>query len=154
MPRSIGDWVRMEAIFITIESRIPRDATRLNFEAILEEMTMLREETLNLLEAGVKEKNLSTNDSQNDCYKQYSNTESTYEFEPCSENEQGANDSAITPRVSPPMKGFPLAMILQACPEIVNFSPAGSIDNWRELMVSAVTVRSIWYKSKCLSGCV
>jgi len=80
----------MEAIFITIESRIPRDATRLNFEAILEEMTMLREETLNLLEAGVKAKNLSTNDSQNDCYKQYSNTESTYEFEPCSENEQGS----------------------------------------------------------------
>ncbi len=90
MPRSIGDWVRMEAIFITIESRIPRDATRLNFEAILEEMTMLREETLNLLEAGVKAKNLSTNDSQNDCHKQYSNTESTYEFEPCSENEQGS----------------------------------------------------------------
>ena len=41
------------------------------------------------------------------------------------------------------MKGFPLAMILQASPEIVNFSPAGSIDNWRELMVSAVTVRSM-----------
>jgi replication initiation protein RepC len=48
------------------------------------------------------------------------------------------------------MKAFPLAMILQACPEIVNLGPTGSIDNWRELMVSAVSVRSIWYKSKCL----
>ncbi|WP_079211230.1 plasmid replication protein RepC [Brucella pituitosa] len=138
-----GDWVRMEAIFVMIVSRIPRNATRLDLEAILEEMTMLREETLNLLEVGVKAQNLSTNDSQNDCHKQNSNTESNFEFEPCSENEQGANDSAIPSRVSPPTKAFPLPIILQACPEIVNFGPAGSIDNWRELMLSAVTVRSM-----------
>lgn len=30
----IGDWVRMEAIFITIVSRIPRNTTRLDLERI------------------------------------------------------------------------------------------------------------------------
>jgi replication initiation protein RepC len=34
-------------------------------------------------------------------------------------------------------------MILRACPDIVPYGPGGTIANWRDLMVAAVTVRSM-----------
>jgi len=34
-------------------------------------------------------------------------------------------------------------MVLQACPQITDYGPAGSIANWRDLMSAAVVVRSM-----------
>jgi replication initiation protein RepC len=45
--------------------------------------------------------------------------------------------------VSAGQKPFPLALVLQACPEIVMFGPGGAIGSWRELMTAAVVVRSM-----------
>lgn len=42
-----------------------------------------------------------------------------------------------------PLKPYPLALILQACPEIVPFGPGGAVSNWRDLMTAAVVVRSM-----------
>ncbi|MDX0973264.1 replication initiation protein RepC [Sinorhizobium medicae] len=41
------------------------------------------------------------------------------------------------------LKSFPLGLVLQACPEISEYGPAGQIGNWRDLMVAAVVVRSM-----------
>jgi replication initiation protein RepC len=41
------------------------------------------------------------------------------------------------------MKAFPLAMVLQACPEIIPYGSGGAISNWRDLMAAAVVVRSM-----------
>jgi replication initiation protein RepC len=41
------------------------------------------------------------------------------------------------------MKALPLAMVLEACPEIVNYAPAGTIDNCRKMMMAAAPVRSM-----------
>lgn len=37
---------------------------------------------------------------------------------------------------------LPLAMVLQACPEIIAYGPGGGIGSWRDLMAAAVIVRS------------
>lgn len=58
-------------------------------------------------------------------------------------------DAATNPRrpqrvtASEPLKPYPLALVLQACPEIVPFGPAGAISSWRDLMTAAVVVRSM-----------
>lgn len=41
------------------------------------------------------------------------------------------------------LKSFPLGLVLQACPEILTYGPAGVIRNWRDLMAAAVIVRSM-----------
>jgi replication initiation protein RepC len=45
--------------------------------------------------------------------------------------------------VAPEIKAFPLALVLQACPEIIAYGSGGTISNWRELMSAAVVVRSM-----------
>ncbi|PRA81794.1 replication initiation protein RepC [Ochrobactrum sp. MYb29] len=138
-----GDWLSIEGMYVAIVGRLPRNAGMLDIEPVLEELTMLREEVLNLLEIQLKTQNLSTNDDQNEHHIQNSNTESNYEFEPRSEKEQGAN-AAIKPAIQKePLKAFPLAMTLQACPDIINYGPAGAVTNWRDMMAAAVVVRSM-----------
>jgi replication initiation protein RepC len=41
------------------------------------------------------------------------------------------------------LKSFPLSMVLQACPDIVDYGPGGAIASWRDLMMAAVVVRSM-----------
>ena len=41
------------------------------------------------------------------------------------------------------MKAFPLALVLQACPEIIPYGSGGAISSWRDLMAAAVVVRSM-----------
>jgi replication initiation protein RepC len=41
------------------------------------------------------------------------------------------------------LKPFPLGMVVSACPEIINYGPAGNIASWRDLMAAAVVVRSM-----------
>ncbi len=53
--------------------------------------------------------------------------------------EGGQGDPAVTGRV----KAFPLALVLQACPEIIPYGSGGAVSNWRDLMAAAVVVRSM-----------
>ncbi|MCV9999677.1 plasmid replication protein RepC [Pararhizobium sp. YC-54] len=41
------------------------------------------------------------------------------------------------------MKAFPLALVLQACPEIIPYGSGGAISSWWDLMAAAVIVRSM-----------
>ncbi|MBY5737759.1 plasmid replication protein RepC [Rhizobium leguminosarum] len=47
------------------------------------------------------------------------------------------------PGAGPGLKSFPLGLVLQACPSILDYGPGGSIGNWRDLMSAAVVVRSM-----------
>jgi replication initiation protein RepC len=53
---------------------------------------------------------------------------------------EGAQSSSVPPGK---MKAFPLALVLQACPEIIPYGSGGAISNWRDLMAAAVVVRSM-----------
>ena len=45
--------------------------------------------------------------------------------------------------IAPEIRQFPLALVLQACPEIAAYGPGGAIATWREMMAAAVVVRSM-----------
>lgn len=147
-----GNWVQVEAAYISIVGSIPRHADRVQLERALDEMQLLREEVLNILEVQLKSENLHGNAIQDDRHIQNSNTESINELEPSSRTELGGNladepqatsKSERLKAVAEPMKAFPLGMVRRACPQIDDYGPGGRVENWRELMKAAVVVRSM-----------
>ncbi|NEH42191.1 replication initiation protein RepC [Rhizobium leguminosarum] len=168
-----GDWEGISAMFRALLARIPRVATAEDLAPLLDEMVLLRAEIVNMLERRIKTKKIDANESQIEHHKQNSNPESTYELDPSFETKQGEkaaadNDpnagpsderrlkpqkpsggmsnrvgGAADPGAGPGLKSFPLGLVLQACPSILDYGPGGSIGNWRDLMSAAVVVRSM-----------
>ncbi|WP_242225071.1 plasmid replication protein RepC [Shinella zoogloeoides] len=143
-----GDWEAIEAMYVALRARLPRAPNRVETEAVLEEMTMLRDEIVNILEMQINSQKTDGNDVQNGCHIQNSKPESIHELEPRSEKEQGER-LAQEPQPTKPepvtdrKKSFPLGMVLRACPQIADFGPGGAISHWRDLMGAAVVVRSM-----------
>ncbi|QYA17427.1 plasmid replication protein RepC [Rhizobium sp. AB2/73] len=137
-----GDWEAIEGMYVAALSRLPRNPNHKEVLSTLDEMTLLRDEVVNLLEIQQKEQNKDGNGSQNGCHIQNSKPESINEFEPSSEKELGEKWVEEPRRIAEPKKPFPLSMVLRACPEIVMYGQGGMIGSWRELMTAAVVVRS------------
>ncbi|NLS07188.1 replication initiation protein RepC [Rhizobium sp. P32RR-XVIII] len=138
-----GDWAAIEAQFLALIARLPRNPDRVTLEDVAEEMAMLRDEILIVLENQLNVQKTSGNDGQNGCHIQNSDTESLNELEPASEEKQEAK-----PRIEPrsmrePIKAFPLSLVLTACPEIAAYGPGGAVGSWRDLMSAAIVVRSM-----------
>jgi replication initiation protein RepC len=167
-----GDWESTTLHFRSLVTAVPRAPTAADVAPVLDEMEMLREEIVNRLELQIKSKNLNANPFQNDRHIQNSNPDSIFELEPSFDQKQGENSNAYTGpasvptqaqsdtngrgdnnrdaggktgRVSPQgdIKAFPLALVLQACPEIIAYGAGGTISSWRDLMSAAVVVRSM-----------
>ncbi|MCH4549569.1 replication initiation protein RepC [Rhizobium changzhiense] len=168
-----GDWEGISAMFRTLLARIPRVATAEALAPLLDEMGLLRDEIVNALERRIKTQKIDSNESQIERHKQNSNPDCTYELEPGFETKQGeravadnepnaeapderrlkqpkpsggmANKAKDTadPGAVHSLKSFPLGLILQACPQILDYGPGGTIGNWRDLMSAAVVVRSM-----------
>lgn len=148
-----GDWKTIELMLSSILDRLPRYPSRMEVEAILYELTLLREEVVNRLDLQPITKNMDGNDIQNGCHIQNSNPESINELEPCSREKQGEKLVDEPPAESMPtagkkaepipLKSFPLGIVLRACPQISDYGPPSGISHWRELMTAAVTVRSM-----------
>ncbi|TBF89163.1 plasmid replication protein RepC [Rhizobium leguminosarum] len=168
-----GDWEMISALFREIVGRLPRAARVDDLTNVLVELSMLREEILNLLNTNNNFNNMSANESQVERHIQNSNSESISDLEPAFEIKQGAKSADRGGQTNGPMDGrdkilnsggdagtgerrtrrtvdeggglksFPLGMVLQACPEISNYGPGGQIGSWRELMSAAVVVRSM-----------
>ncbi|EJZ18604.1 replication initiation protein RepC [Rhizobium sp. Pop5] len=167
-----GDWERVSSMFQTILQRIPRAATIENLTPILEEFEAIRGDIVNLLELHEKMQMASTSESQIERHIQNSHTESASESEPGLETGQGAKAAGQADRDQQPgtkphndrlkaqtkggegsrfdarprageLKSLPLATVLQACPDIADYGPAGRIGTWRDLMTAAIVVRSM-----------
>ena len=148
-----GNWEDAEMMYVGILGRLPRYPDPTQVEAALDEMKLLRDEVVNRLEMQLNTDKMHGNAMQNERHIQNSKPESIYELEPSSEKEQDESlaKEPLTQRlkVEPtrakvePIKSFPLGMVLRACPQIVDYGPAGGISHWRELMTAAVVVRSM-----------
>jgi replication initiation protein RepC len=146
-----GDWETIEAMYIAIMARLPRNPDHHQAASILDEMQLLRSEILNILEVQHNSPNPDANADQNGCHIQNSKPETIHEVEPSSGTEQGGKAASLSaggplvrmPDASEQMKVFPLSMVLRACPQISDYGPAGAIANWRELLGAAVVVRSM-----------
>ncbi|WP_273793891.1 plasmid replication protein RepC [Brucella anthropi] len=138
-----GNWSLVEATYIALIARLPRNANRVEITPILEEMEMLRAEIINQLEIRLNSRNMSANDVHTERHIQNSNTDSTIELEPSFETKTGPDEANKPVGMSEPPKAFPLAMVLKACPQIADYGPGGTIASWRDLMSAAVVVRSM-----------
>ncbi len=142
-----GDWLAIERHYLGLVNTLPRTPTAVDIAPIAEKMEMLRNEIINLLETQLISEKSVANDVQNDRHIQNSNTESQIESEASCQTEPPTTPNQQTEQIGKPpqqpSKTYPLATVLQACPEIANYGPSGTIATWRDLMTAAVVVRTM-----------
>ncbi|MQX81471.1 plasmid replication protein RepC [Sinorhizobium medicae] len=137
-----GDWRAIEATYIASVAKLKGAKSTDTFEAILDELTLLREGVVNILECHVISSKTDTNADEIRQHIQNSNTEFINELEPASEEEQGKVTADNSTRHAEPLKAFPIGLVMRACPEIAAYAPGGEVRGWRDLMSAAVVVRS------------
>ena len=136
-------WPDIHGLFRAILGRIPRVPTLAALEPIAKELLLLADEILSTLESHTNSTNLDSNESQDGCHKQNSNTEAPVESEPAPQEGRVAVVASSADRSRPEsgIGSFPLGMVLQACPDIADYS-RGGISNWRDFVATASVVRS------------
>jgi replication initiation protein RepC len=154
-----ADWLEVHGLFRAILGRIPRAATRDILEPIAEELTLLADELLSLLEDHVNSRNMDANESQIERHIQNSNPKTPIDFEPDFRKKSGANIQPNPPIARMPEGSFPLGMVLDACPDLLDYAKGGSIANWRDFLATAAVVRpmlgispSAWEESCAAMG--
>lgn len=135
-------WQEIHTLYRSIIDRIPRTAAREALEPIADELSMLADEILNLLELHTKVQNLSGNESHSERHKQNSNPDSPPDFEPRFPESRVVEVELNPETVRKPERAFPLGMVLDACPDIVDYA-RGGISNWRDFLATAAMVRSM-----------
>ena len=137
-----SDWSEIHGLYRGILDRIPRTATRVELEPIAADLTLLADEILILLESHVKASISSANEFQSERHIQNSNPNPLPELEPSFQESRGPKSEPQAAPSRPPQHGFPLGMVLDACPDIVDYAKGG-ISNWRDLLIVAAVVRSM-----------
>src|SRR5271154_3945731 len=137
-----SDWSEIHGLYRGVLDRIPRTASRIELEPVAEELTTLADEILSLLETHVKSSDSSANESQTERHIQNSNPNNLTDLEPGFRESQGAKPESQPEPSRPPPQAYPLAMVLQACPDIVDYAKGG-ISNWRDLQATAAGGRSM-----------
>ncbi|PWJ88215.1 replication initiation protein RepC [Mesorhizobium loti] len=131
-----GDWGGLWRRFRAVVEAIPRRASLGEMELIVGGLAALHEEVDILLESFMNSTNSSGNESQNERQQSYSNTDSIFEFEPALEK----STARAEPNPDGKPKGYPLGLVLKACPDIVDYAVEG-IGSWRDFMITAAQVR-------------
>jgi replication initiation protein RepC len=156
-----ADWEELHLRYVALAGRYARRLPRADLAALATDLAALAAEIRKLLEAHVKARNLNANESRAERHIQNQNTNIS-EFEPrlregradptasASEGEGapiaiGAETASCESRgivPTPPPRAYPLGMVLEACPDIVDYAKGGEIGSWRDLENAAVTARS------------
>jgi replication initiation protein RepC len=110
-------------------------------EPLADDLRSLAIEIGQLLESHVSTQNMSGNDDHFDVHYQNSNTDLNIESEPSFQGSKGASSEPQSKPANVQRTGFPLGMILKACPDIAMYTRDG-ISSWNELFDTAKIVRS------------
>lgn len=139
-----GDWTRLQREFALLSGRLPRSVTVASLEPLAKRLEELAIEVAKLLESHVSTQNMDGNDIHSGAHYQNSNTDPHTESEPDFQG-SGARvaEQQATPEpvVKPRPSGFPLGMILKACPDIAMYTRDG-ISDWGDLIAAAGVVRA------------
>ena len=121
-----------------------------DLEALASELAAFAAEIQNALENHVKLQKISANEFQNGRHIQNQITNS-FDLEPSLQqgrgetlepNDQGSPPPSANANSKPSAsRTYPLGMVLEACPDIVDYAKGG-INNWRDLATTAALVRS------------
>jgi len=150
-----GDWQGLHLRYAALSSRFVRNLSHADLEALAGELAAFNAEIRNALETHINLQKKSGNESHSERHIQNQITDS-FDLEPSLQkgwgetlpsNDQGApppsalkSPNAHHPKPSTP-KTYPLGMVLQACPDILDYAAKGGIENWRDLATTAATVR-------------
>ena len=153
-----ASWQEVHVIFRGLVEGVSRTARLEELEAAGEALSSLADDVLNLLEVQVKTINMNANESQNERHKQTSNPESQIDFEPSLREGRAARVEPNLTTTAPPEKTYPLGMVLNACPDIIDYAKGG-IANWRDFVATAAVVRpmlgispSAWKEAQTVMG--
>ena len=138
-----GNWDDIEAAYVHHLACLPRNPGASDLDGVRLELETLRADIVNLLTAFDNFKKTSASVVQNELHIQ--NSDKDYlELESCA-TAQAETRTAVTEMVRPngQQKIFPLALILQACPQISDYAQGRSVTGWRDLVTAAATVRSM-----------
>ena len=156
-----GDWEGFHLRYAALSGRYARNLTRPNLAALADELAALAAEIRKLLEAHVKTQNVSANESQSERHIQNQITNKS-DLEPSLQKGRsepfGLDDQEPGPPSVPQPeilgagapkpdqkpgtpRTYPLGMVLEACPDILDFA-SGGISSWRDLATTAAVVRS------------
>jgi replication initiation protein RepC len=159
--RETSDWEGFHLRYATLSGRYARNLLRADLEALASELTLLAAEVRKLLETHVKIQNMSANESQSERHIQ-NQTTNISDLEPSLQkgraDPSGLNDEKLgAPSTPEPgnletgsqraeqrpasARTYPLGMVLEACPDILDFA-SGGISSWRDLATTAAVVRS------------
>jgi replication initiation protein RepC len=137
-----ADWAEVHGLYRSILDRLPRSAVREDLEPVAEDLTLLADEILNRLENHINSQKTSANESQTERHIQNSNPNHPIELEPSLQKGLGAKSEPPSEPPRPPQQAYPLGMVLEACPDIVDYAKGG-IANWRDFLGVAAVVRSM-----------
>lgn len=135
-----GDWQALHEAFRGLSWRLPRDPVLSDLQQLASSLADLADMARKLLTDHVETQNLDGNDTSFGAHLSNSNPDPI-------ESELAIRESQAEPAVSSPKSaspapaGFPLGMVLQACPDIADYARHG-ISNWRDLVSTAAVVRS------------
>jgi replication initiation protein RepC len=159
---NISDWEGLYGRCQALSARYSRRLGRTDLEALARDLADLAAEIQNLLETHIKGQNSSANESQTERHIQnqitkHSDLEPSLQEgraetpEPNSQDagaetggalETAAPNLRTGDRQQPSQRTYPLGMVLQACPDIVDYGKGGEISCWRDLIDAAAIVRS------------
>jgi replication initiation protein RepC len=138
-----GNWDDIEAAYVHHLAGLPRNPRASDLDGVRLDLETLRADIVNLLTAFDNFKKMSASVAQNEPHIQ--NSDKDYlELESCAAA-QAETLTAVNEMVPPSgqQKIFPLALILQACPQISDYAQGRSVTGWRDLVTAAATVRSM-----------
>lgn len=141
-----GNWGRVLQAYQAIVGRLPRTASRLLIESIVEELEDLWAEIRDTLESFTKTQNPDANESHSGAHIQNSNPDTLSDSENGSGKYEEAATFAETENVrSLPKRDLPLGIVLDACPSLRELGPGGQkggqIRHWRDFLAAAEAAR-------------
>ncbi|KAF0132733.1 MAG: replication initiation protein RepC [Methylocystaceae bacterium] len=160
--QDISDWEGLYGRYQALSARYSRSLGRTGLEALAGELAAFAAEIQKLLETHVKQQKRSANESQTERHIQNQITNipdlepslregrvdpsgsmpKELEAERAGASTTEGPGSGIGERQATSTRTYPLGMVLQACPDIVDYGKSGEISCWRDLIEAAAIVRS------------
>jgi len=160
-----GDWQGLHGQYLTLVGRLKRSASHADLEAIAADLEGFAGEILKHLELFTNSTNSSANESHSERHKQNSKSD-LYESEPAFEKDRGGDrqpdhvifgtgqagqarkGEAGVIETSRPNFGTPLPMVIEACPDILDYiagreGKGSTPPNWAEFRKAAELVRAM-----------
>lgn len=139
-----GPWAELADRYRSCGDMPARNADTILLEAMAAELRTLWQDVDKCLREQVKPDNMSATESQSERHYQNSNPNPFLDSE---QSLRGRLEEASAPELEskrPPVRTFPLSLVLQACPDIAMYTKGGAgISTWRDLIVAAGVVRPV-----------